>query len=247
MYKLIILILITLLSSCNKEPRRYNGYIDADLTYLSSNYAGRLTNLLVHRGQNVQKEQLLFKLEQTSERFAVAISQFTKSNLLSQRQEIVNQIQYNESNYRRVIKMRQHNAASQNDFELAKRDSDVSQNQLKAIDFQIKSSQEDTADKNWQVARKEGYSTDYGIIFDTYFTKDEYVQAGQPVLSLITKKNIKVLFFIPEKQLSSIRLNDKIKISSDGNEHLATGRINYISNIAQYIPPVIYSKKIALI
>jgi len=243
MYKFILLLFIAILSSCTEEPPRYNGYIDADLTYLSSNFAGRLESLLVSRGQSVQKNQLLFKLEQTNENFAVAINQFTKNNLLSQRKEILNQIEYNDINYQRTLRMRKQNAASQNDLDLAKKDLDVLKNRLMAINFQISSSQVDIADKNWQMQRKEGHATDFGIIFDTYFTKDEYVLAGQPVLSLITKNNIKVIFFIPEKKLSSILINDKIKISSDGNEHLGTGTINYISNIAQYIPPIVYSRE----
>ena len=243
MRKLALLLCIFLLCSCKDGRHLYNGYIDADLTYLSSNYPGRLANLLVKRGQSVQKDQLLFNLEQTNESFAISISQLNKNNLLSQRQEIINQMQYDDINYRRTLRMRKKDAASQNDLDVAKKDSDVRKNQLAAIDFQIKSSGVDTADKKWQLERKENRATDAGIIFDTYFTKDEYVQAGQPVLSLVTKPNIKVIFFVPEKELSSIFLNDKINISSDGNSNVITGTIRYISKIAQYTPPIIYSRE----
>ncbi len=243
MRKLVMVLIAFLLYACKENEPHYNGYIDADLTYLSSNYAGRLTDLLVSRGEPVQKDQLLFKLEQTNEKFAVEMSQLNKNNLLSQKKEIIDQIHYYEINYRRTLQMRQQHAASQNDLDVAKRDLDVSRSQLKAIDFQIESSQVDTADKNWKIARKENYANDNGIIFDTYFTKDEYVQTGQPVLSLITKHNIKVIFYVPEKALSNILLNSKIKISTDNNPTFATGTIRYISNIAQYTPPIIYSRE----
>ncbi len=243
MQKFLLLFFFFLLSSCNNSGPQYNGYIDADLSYFSSNFPGRLTSLLVHRGQAVQKNQLLFKLEQTSEQFGVSISELNKKNLLAQRQELINQIQYDEINYRRNVKMRKQNAASQNDLDLAKKDLDVLTDRLKALDFQIKSSGVDIADKDWQRLRKENYATDTGIIFDTYFTKNEYVQGGQPVLSLLTKKNIKVVFFVAEKELSQLRLNAKVAISSDGVPQLATGRINYISKIAQYTPPIIYSRE----
>ena len=58
MHKLIILYFIVLCSACKKEGSPYNGFIDADLTYLSSNFAGRLANLYVKRGQFVKKNQL---------------------------------------------------------------------------------------------------------------------------------------------------------------------------------------------
>ena len=243
MRQLILLFCIVLLCSCGDNSTQYNGYIDADLSYLSSDFAGRLSNLLVRRGQWVQKNQLLFKLEQTSERFNVTISQFNKKNLIAQRKEILDQINYNEINYRRTLKIRNANAASQNDLDVAKRELDVLKNQLAAIDFQIKSNHVDTKNKRWQVSRKENSAPAPGVIFDTYFTQDEYVQAGQPVLSLITKHNIKVIFFVPEKNLSNISLNQKVKLSSDGSPQLATGRISYIANIAQYTPPIIYSRE----
>lgn len=239
----LLFMMMILLPACKDKGHEYNGYIDAELTYLSSNFPGQLTDLLVHRGQSIEKNRLLFKLEQTSEQFGVAQSQFAQNHLLAQRQEILDQIHYEDINYRRNMSMRKHNAASQNEVDLSKKNLDVLKNQLKAIDFQIKSSQVDTADKRWQALRKEAYATDQGIVFDTYFTPHEYVQAGQPVLSLITQQNIKIIFYVPEQELSHISLNDKINFSSDGNPNLGAGTIRYISNIAQYTPPIIFSRE----
>lgn len=243
MRNLIVLLMAVLLSSCKDTPPHYNGYIDADLTYLSSNFSGRLVDLAVFRGDTVIKDQPLFKLEQTGEQYEADISQYTEKNLIAQRQQLIDKLHYNETNYRRTLKMNQHSAASQNSLDLAKQDLDVLKEQLNAIDFQIKSSLVDIAHKKWQIARKEGSATDAGIVFDTYYTKDEYVQAGQPVLALITKRTIKVIFYVAETALSHIVLNQKVTISSDGNPTLATGRIRYISNIAQYTPPIIYSRE----
>ena len=243
MHKLILFFLILLLTSCEEKPPRYNGYIDADLTYLSSSFPGQLKDLYVERGRPVQKNQLLFKIEQTNDNFEIDSSELTQKNLLSQREELINQIKYDQLNYHRILKMKKEEAASQNDLELAQTDLEVLNNRLSAINFQIKASKVSTASKKWQAGKKEGYASDHGIIFDTYFTKDEYVQAGQPLLSLITTNNIKVIFFIPETELSTTLLNTKIQISSDGNKTLGTATINYISQIAQYIPPIIYSRE----
>ncbi len=243
MRKVVLLSLIFLLCACKERPSRYNGYIDADLTYLSSNFAGRLEHLFVVRGQTIQKNQLLFQLEQTSERDGVAISQLNKKSLQSQRKEILSQIQYVETNYHRTLRMRKQDAASQNDLDVAKKDLDVLKNQLNAIEFHIKSSGVDIAQKTWQVEKKESHAPNTGIIFDTYFTENEYVQAGQPVLSLLTKDQIKVIFFVPEAELSHLRLNEKVTLSTDDNLNFASGTISYIANIAQYTPPMIYSRE----
>lgn len=240
---LCLLFGMLLLSACKQEETLYNGYIDADLIYLSSDFPGRLSELCVRRGEAVNLNQLLFKLEETGEQYNVSVSQYTEQSLLSQQKEILAQIHYQEINFQRALKMQKQHAASQNDVDLAKKDLAVLNNQRRSIDAQIKSSHISTKDKRWQLSRKEGYARESGIVFDTYFSANEFVQAGQPVLSLITPQHIKVIFYIPETALNQIRLNQKIAISSDSTHKLAIGTIRYISKIAQYTPPIIYSRE----
>lgn len=245
MRHLLFIGLITLLLiSCNKkENKSFSGYIDANLVYLSADFGGRLTDLPLSKGQIVKKNQFLFKLEQTNELYNVKMSQLGTKELLAQRQQILTQLNYNEINYHRIVGMRQQNAASQNDLDAAQRDLNISKQQLDDINTKIKSNQVDVADKKWLVSRKENFAPEYGIIFDTYYTQGEFVQAGIPILSLITKQNIKAIFFAPEEKLSQLRLNEHIKIKTDQNPHFATGHISYISNIAEYTPPIIYSRE----
>ena len=234
MRHIFLLLFIMLLVACHDNHSQYNGYIDADLTYLSSNFSGRLTHLLVHRGQEVQKNQPVFQLESANQSFHLRSSELTQKNLLSQRRAILSQRHYAEINYRRTLDMKQQHAASQNDVDLAKRDQDVLQAQQEAIDFQIESNKTDIHDNRWQLQRKAGYASDAGLIFDTYFTQSEYVAAGLPVVSLITKEHIKVIFFVPENELHALKLNQKITLLNDGSPTKRYGFIRYISRIAQY-------------
>ncbi len=240
---MLVWLTILLLAACEKENRSFSGYVDTDLVYLSSDFGGRLTDLAVLKGQLVKREQFLFKLEQTSELYNVQMSKLSKQNLLAQRQQILTQLNYNEINYRRIQGMRKQNAASQSDLDAAQRDLKISKDQLTDIDVKIQNNQIETNDKKWQVTRKENFATERGIIFDTYHKQGEFVQAGAPVLSLITRNNIKAVFFVPEAELSKLRLNEQVKIKTDKNENFATGHIFYISNIAEFTPPIIYSRE----
>lgn len=242
MKKWTIIFIFLLLSACKQSTPKFNGYIDADLTYLSSDKGGRLAQLLVKRGELVKPQQLLFTLEQTSEQDEVSISHNDQRNLLAQKQQILAELQYAKIIYQRTAQMLRAKAASQNALDAAKKDLDVLKNQLDALEFQIKNSQINTAIKSWIVSRKEGIANSQGLIFDTYFTQDEYVQAGQPVLALITQQNIKAIFFVPETLLGKIKLNAKVNIMVDNGPGIE-GSINYISNIAQYTPPIIYSRE----
>jgi len=100
-----------------------------------------------------------------------------------------------------------------------------------------------TAQKKWVMTRKENSAPEAGIVFDTYYTKGEFVQAGNPVLSLVTKDHIKVVFFVPEERLAQIRLNQHVNLKTDVNNLFATGHVFYISNIAEFTPPIIYSRE----
>ncbi|MFT4057988.1 MAG: HlyD family efflux transporter periplasmic adaptor subunit [Legionella sp.] len=227
----------------HEQKNFFNGYIDTDLIYLSSDFSGRLIKLEVQRGQLVQPDQFLFGLEQTRERYNVQMSQLNTQDLQAQRQQVLTQLQYNQINYDRTLGMRKQNVASQNDLDVAKKDLDASKQRLAEIDSKIKINQVDTAERKWETERKNGYSGSSGIVFDTYYTPGEFVQAGSPILSLISKDNIKAIFFVPEIKLSRLKLNQKVRLLIDNSSQLIEGHISYISNIAQYTSPLIYSRE----
>lgn len=53
-----------IVSGCQKHQQKFQGYIEANLTYLSSSQSGRLTKLWVERGQQVHAHQPLFEIDQ---------------------------------------------------------------------------------------------------------------------------------------------------------------------------------------
>lgn len=95
---------------------------------------------------------------------------------------------------------------------------------------------------SWQLSQKTVNSPKAGIIFDTYYKAGEYVPAGQPVASLLTADNVELLFFVPEKMLSQLKLGQPVQFSCDGCNGKQTATIRFISPSAEYTPPVIYSE-----
>lgn len=237
-------IFVSCLIACQpQDDKRFNGYIDTDLVYLSSDFAGRLVDLGVVKGQRVSPQQYLFRLEQTSENYHLKMSQLTHDNLVAQREQAFIQLRYNEINYRRAVTMRKKNAASQEDVDAAERDLNNQKQQLPIIDAQIKSNLVDSEDQEWRIRRKENQAPTQGIIFDTYYKPGEFIPAGYPVLSFIMRDNVKAIFFVPEKRLREIQLNDEIHIMTDKDEPYATGRIAYVSQIAEFTSPILYSRE----
>lgn len=244
MQKLLLIIIVNLLiSSCSHYDKFYSGYIDADLTYLSGDFSGRLISLLIHRGDLVKKNQLLFQLEQLNETRNIHTSWQTQSDLIANRNQIISKLIYAKNDYHRKYELNLHEAGSTDAKEQAKQNLDVLKYQLKSIDAQIKKNEIITKQNIWQKDRKENIALESGIIYDTFFTEGEFVQGGQPVLAMITPKNIKVVFYVPEVELGKIQKNQTFKIITDGNNTPYDAKITYIANKAEYTPPIIYSKE----
>lgn len=74
---ILVLIFTGSLFGCKNEPeRQYNGYIEADNSYLSSPYGGKLRALLVNRGDRVKRGQKLFVLDADPERIVLKQAEF---------------------------------------------------------------------------------------------------------------------------------------------------------------------------
>ena len=71
----------------------------------------------------------------------------------------------------------------------------------------------------------------------------EYVQAGQPIVALITPKSLKVTFFVGEAELAQVKLASKVQVTMDGVQQPLTATVDYISSKAEYTPPVIFSRE----
>lgn len=71
----LVLVLPLCLVGCDDEEARYQGYVEVELVRLAPSQPGRLQELLVQRGDAVQAEQTLARLEATPE--AAALQQST--------------------------------------------------------------------------------------------------------------------------------------------------------------------------
>ncbi len=95
----------------------------------------------------------------------------------------------------------------------------------------------------WQLSQKTGTAAESGIVFDTLFRTREFVNAGQAVLSILSPKEIRVLFYIPELDYSRIKLGQTVWFEVDGQKKAQAVKISFVSKDAEYTPPVIYSSE----
>lgn len=114
--------------------------------------------------------------------------------------------------------------------------------EIKAAMAEVDAVREQSAQARWNLEQKTQHAESGGLVFDTFYYAGEWVPPGQPVVSLLPPENIKVRFFVPEKKVGSLSLEDGVTVSFDGGPDVKA-RISFISPRAQYTPPVIYSSQ----
>jgi len=224
----VLIFTIPLIFSCEWNEPSLVGYIEGEFTYISSAVSGTLNKLAVMRGQEVKKGELLFLLDPEPEASSVKASKASIANLQSQ-------VTFYHLQLTRQKSLFSNNATSKLELEKAQASYDSYVQQLAASQARLIQTQ-------WSLDQKIVTAPVDGRVFDTYFVLGEKILAYKPALSILNPGNIQVIFYLPESQLSSVKLGQKISINCDGCKKNSEATVSYISPEAQYTPPLIYSK-----
>ena len=117
------------------------------------------------------------------------------------------------------------------------------QQQISAQSAQVEAAQAAVAQAQWKLDQKRVTAPAQGRVFDTLFRVGEWVQAGNPVVQMLPPQNVKVRFFVPETVVGALQPGRALTIHCDGCAADVAAKITYISNEAEYTPPVIYSNE----
>jgi HlyD family secretion protein len=98
------------------------------------------------------------------------------------------------------------------------------------------------AQAEWQLSQRRVSAPVAALVSDTYARPGETIGAGVPVVSLLPPQNILVRFFVPETELASLHVGDRLSIGCDACAAGLTATITFIAPQPEYTPPVIYSE-----
>ncbi|HET9822038.1 MAG TPA: HlyD family efflux transporter periplasmic adaptor subunit [Burkholderiaceae bacterium] len=97
------------------------------------------------------------------------------------------------------------------------------------------------AQQQWREQQKQQRAPADALVADTLFRVGEWVNAGQPVVSLLPPAGLKARFYVPEAELGALRIGQAVTLRCDGCGAPIAARIDYIATRAEFTPPVIYS------
>jgi HlyD family secretion protein len=202
------------LAACAKHgDRTLQGWVEADLVFVSPDEQGRVEMLKVREGDQVKKDELLFTVDDELQQADVVVKQATVTNA--------------QQAFDRAQELLKTAAGTQKTFE----DAQAALRQAKAnLD----------ASKT-RLARRTVASPAAGTVEQVYYRPGETVPAGRPVVALLPPGNLKIRFFVPQAELPGIKYGETIAVSCDGCDKGLTAKVSFIARSAEYTPPVIYS------
>jgi len=115
--------------------------------------------------------------------------------------------------------------------------------QIEAQRAQVAAAQAFVVQAQWKVDQKRVAAPADGLVYDTLYRVGEWVQAGTPVVQMLPPQNVKVRFFVPENAVGGLAARRAVSIHCDGCAEDVPAKITYVSNQAEYTPPVIYSNE----
>ena len=113
---------------------------------------------------------------------------------------------------------------------------------ISAQQANVQAMQQQLANAQWLLAQRNINALRAGVVDQLFYRQGEYVNQGQPVLSILLLNSKKVRFFVSQQQLSTLKLNQHIQVRCDCLSQPVSATINHIAKDAEFTPPVLYSQ-----
>jgi len=211
---LVPLALAAMLAGCSeRRDPGYQGWVEADMIFVSPDESGRVTKLGVREGDEVKAGAPLYSVDDDLQQADLNQNNATLANA--------------RQTYDRASSLSKTGSGTQ-----ANLDSAVSA--LRVAEARVNTSQT-------RLARRSGFAPVAGTIQQIYFREGEMVPAQRPVLSIMPPGNMKLRFFVPEPDLPNLAIGDEVRVTCDNCAADLTAKIYFIATSAEYTPPVIYS------
>jgi len=204
------------LAGCdNNNDHVLQGWVEAELIFVSPDEQGRVETLKVREGDHVQKGDVLFMVD----------DDLQKADVVVRNTAVVNAQQ----SFDRAKELLKAAAGTQKTYD----DAEAS---LRQANANLEWSQT-------RLARRNAYSPSEATVEQIYYRPGETVPAGRPVVALLPPANLKLRFFAPQAVLPEIKYGQTVGVSCDGCEKGLTAKVSFIARSAEFTPPVIYSQE----
>jgi HlyD family secretion protein len=115
--------------------------------------------------------------------------------------------------------------------------------EIRAAQADADAAREALAQADWRLAQRAIAAPVSGRVSDTYYVVGDWVPAGGVVASLLPPGNVKIRFYVPEKDLGRLAAGQAVTFACDACGSSLSANITFIADRAEFTPPVLYSKE----
>ena len=196
----------------SKNPG-YQGWVEADMIFVSPDEPGRVVKLNVREGDRVEVGALLYAVDDDLQKADLNQSNATLANA--------------QQAYDRAAALSKTGSGTQANYDTALAN-------LRVAEARVNTSQT-------RLERRRMKAPIAGTIQQIYFREGETVAAQRPVISILPPGNMKVRFYVPEPEFPKMKVGEDVRVTCDGCPGEIAAKVYFIATMAEYTPPVIYS------
>jgi len=261
MKKLIPILMIASLISCNKNSEKADGYgnFEATEVTISAEANGQIEYLKLEEGDilepNIQVGvidtiQLHLNKQQL---IASKNTVFSKSsNILSQRSVLREQLKTTLIEKKRIQNMFAENAATKRQVDEIDGKVSVIQEQIKSVQTQnspivgeVKTIDVQIEKINDQIHKSKIINPIKGTVLVKYAEPNEITAFGKPLYKIADISEMTLRVYISETQLSQIKVGQKVTVKIDAEKEMKSfpGTISWIASSAEFTPKIVETKE----
>src|SRR6202035_4080486 len=207
MRALSALALAVSLAGCNdtRDPG-FQGWVEADMIFVSPDEFGRVTKLNVREGDEVKVGAPLYSVDDDLQEADLNQNKATLANA--------------QQTFDRAQSLSKTGSGTQATL-------DAAVSALRVAEARVNTSQT-------RLTRRSGFAPVSGTIQQIYFREGEMVPAQRPVLSIMPPGNMEARVYVPEPDLPKLAVGDEIRVACDNCAADLTAKIYFIATSAEY-------------
>jgi HlyD family secretion protein len=261
MKKIISILILASLFSCNKNNDKADGYgnFEATEVTISAEATGKIEYLKLEEGDILEPNSQVGLIDTTQLYFnkqqliASKSTVYSKSaNVLSQIKVLQEQMKTAQIEKKRIQNMFAENAATKRQVDEIDGKVSVIQEQIKSVETQnapivneVKSIDVQIEKINDQIQKSKIINPIKGTVLAKYSEPNEVTAFGKPLYKIADISEMTLRVYISETQLSQIKIGQKVavKIDADAGMKSFPGTISWIASSAEFTPKVVQTKE----
>ena len=257
----------------SEKERYLSGYIEGEELYLAAPVSGTVQAIATQEGARVRAGTALFAIDpatlsaqgdQARAEIAAARTQIASAQANAEQAEAEARAASATAERARSDLARLETVRRSDPAAVAGKDIDAARAALREANARVAAARETAAARRSQISatraqaeQAEGGAREVAIrvgqlspaapadarVDKIFYQLGEWVNANQPVLSLLPDDAIKLRFYVPEGDIARYRPGTAVSFSCDGCPASLKAKISYVSPRPEFTPPVIFSRE----